>query len=215
MATSPNLLGWSSTGSDTGGQGWYDLCVAASPLNKDEVVVGGVNVWRTTNGGSNWTIYGHWTGSGAPFTHADHHDLEYDAAGTLFNCNDGTVYRRTATNWQEISGLMNISQIYKIGTSALTANFWLTGHQDNGTSWWNGTTYTARMGGDGMDCFIDRTNNNNMFASYYSGSFQRSTNGGASWSAPTGLSGTGNWVSPWKQDPQTATVVWAARQQMF
>ena len=215
MATSPNLLGWSSTGSDTGGQSWYDLCCAASPLNQDEVVVGGVNVWRTTNGGSNWTIYGHWTGTGAPFTHADHHDLEYDAAGTLFNCNDGTVYRRTATNWQEISGLMNISQIYKIGTSALTANFWLTGHQDNGTSWWNGTTYTARMGGDGMDCFIDRTNNNNMFASYYSGQFQRSTNGGASWSAPTGFSGTGNWVSPWKQDPQTSTIVWAGKQQMF
>ncbi|MDI9339862.1 MAG: T9SS type A sorting domain-containing protein [Sediminibacterium sp.] len=217
MATSPNLLGWSNTGGDTGGQGWYDLCVAASPLNKDEVVVGGVNVWRSTNGGTNWSIYGHWTGSGAPFTHADHHDLEYDASGNLFDCNDGTVYRRTpsATSWQEISGLMNISQIYKIGTSALTANYWFTGHQDNGTSWWNGTTYAARMGGDGMDCFIDRTNNNNVFASYYSGQFQRSTNGGTSWSTPTGFSGTGNWVSPWKQDPQTATVIWAGKQQMF
>ncbi len=216
MATTPNLLGWSSTGSDTGGQSWYDLCVAASPTNQDEVVTGGVNLWRTTNGGTSWSIYGHWTGTGAPFTHADHHDLEYDAAGTLFNTNDGTVYRRSGATWTEISGTMNISQIYKIGTSALTANFWLTGHQDNGTSWWNGTTYQARMGGDGMDCWIDRTNNNNMFASYYSGQFQRSTNGGASWgSATTGQSGTGNWVSPWKQDPQTASACWAGRQQMF
>jgi hypothetical protein len=215
MATSPNLLGWSSTGSDTGGQAWYDLCCAASPLNQDEVVVGGVNVWRTTNGGSAWSLYGHWTGSGAPFTHADQHDLEYDAAGTLFNTNDGTVYRRNGATWTEISGTMNISQIYKIGTSGLTANFWLTGHQDNGTSWWNGTTYQARMGGDGMDCWIDRTNNSIMFASYYSGQFQRSTNGGASWSTPGGFSGTGNWVSPWKQDPATATVAWAARSQMF
>ncbi|MBK7667272.1 MAG: PKD domain-containing protein [Sphingobacteriaceae bacterium] len=215
MATTPNLLGWSNTGSDTGGQSWYDLCIAASPLNQDEVVVGGVNVWRTTNGGSAWSIYGHWTGSGAPFTHADHHDLEYDAAGTLFNTNDGTIYRRSGATWTEISGTMNISQIYKIGTSALTANFWLTGHQDNGTSWWNGTTYQARMGGDGMDCWIDRANNSNMFASYYSGQFQRSTNGGASWSTPGGFSGTGNWVSPWKQDPVTSTVAWAARSQMF
>ncbi|MBP7810168.1 MAG: T9SS type A sorting domain-containing protein [Bacteroidia bacterium] len=216
MATTPNLLGWSNTGSDTGGQSWYDLCCAASPLNQDEVVVGGVNVWRTTNGGSAWSIYGHWTGSGAPFTHADHHDLEYDAAGTLFNTNDGTIYRRSGATWTEISGTMNISQIYKIGTSALTANYWLTGHQDNGTSWWNGTTYQARMGGDGMDCWIDRTNNSNMFASYYSGSFQRSTNGGASWSSATsGQSGTGNWVSPWKQDPQVAANCWAGRQQMF
>jgi hypothetical protein len=217
MATStPNLLGWASAGNDSGGQGWYDLCVAASPTNSNEVVVGGVNVWRTTNGGSSWSLYGHWTGSGAPFTHADHHDLEYAPNGTLFNCNDGTVYRRTATAWQEISGTMNISQIYKVGTSALTANLWISGHQDNGTSTWNGTTYQARLGGDGMDCFIDRTNNNNMFAEYYNGAFRRTTNAGSTWSTvTTGLSGTAPWVTIWKQDPQNATRIWCGRQNMF
>lgn len=219
MATStPNLLGWATAGNDSGGQGWYDLCVAASPTNSNEVVVGGVNVWRTTNGGSNWTIYGHWTGSGAPFTHADHHDLEYEPNGTLFNCNDGTVYRRApgATSWTEISGTMNISQIYKVGTSALTANLWISGHQDNGTSTWNGTTYQARLGGDGMDCFIDRTNNNNMFGEYYNGSFQRTTNGGTSWSSiTTTLGGSAPWVTPWKQDPQNATTIYAGKQNMI
>ncbi|MGE0566372.1 MAG: T9SS type A sorting domain-containing protein [Bacteroidia bacterium] len=216
MPTSLNLLGWASAGNDSGGQGWYDLCVACNPLNKDEVVVGGVNVWRTTNGGGSWSLYGHWTGSGAPFTHADHHDLEYASNGTLFNANDGTVYRRTATTWQEISGTINISQIYKIGLSSLTANLWITGHQDNGTSTWNGTTYQARMGGDGMDCFIDRTNNNNMFAEYYNGAFRKSTNGGVSWSACTsGMSGSAPWVTIWKQDPVVASRLYAGRQNMF
>ncbi len=163
MSTTPNLLGWSSTGNDTGGQGWYDLCVAASPLNKDEVVTGGVNVWRSTNGGSSWTIYGHWTGSGAPFTHADHHDLEYNSAGVLYNCNDGTVYRRTNSGWAEISGSMNISQIYRMGMSSLTSNKWITDHQDNGTSIWDGSVYDACIGGDGMDCFFDRTNDQIVF----------------------------------------------------
>jgi hypothetical protein len=55
-ASSINVLGWSTAGTDTGGQGWYDLCMAVSPLNKDEIVVGGVNVWRSLNGGSNWTL---------------------------------------------------------------------------------------------------------------------------------------------------------------
>jgi len=216
MATTPNLLGWASAGNDTGGQGWYDLCVACSPLDKNEVVTGGVNVWRTTNGGTNWALYGHWTGSGAPFTHADHHDLEYASNGTLFNTNDGTIYRRTATLWQEISGTMNISQIYKLGSSSLSANNWITGHQDNGTSTWNGTTYQARMGGDGMDCFIDRTNNSNMFAEYYNGTFQKSTNGGVNWSAcTTGMSGGAPWVTIWKQDPVVATRLYAGRQNMF
>lgn len=216
MTTTLNLLGWSSTGSDTGGQGWYDLCIACSPLNKDEVVTGGVNVWRTTTGGASWALYGHWTGSGAPFTHADHHDLEYAPNGTLFNANDGTVYRRAATSWTEISGNINISQIYKLGTSALTANKWITGHQDNGTSIWNGTSYNAALGGDGMDCFIDRTNDNNMFGEYYNGAFRKSTNGGVSWATCTsGLSGTAPWVTTWKQDPSVATTLYAGRTNMF
>lgn len=218
MSTSANInvLGWNSTGTDVGGQGWYDLCIAASPLDKDEIVVGGVNVWRSLNGGTNWSIYGHWVGTGAPFTHADHHDLEYAPDGTLFNCNDGTVYKRTSTSWQEISGLMNISQIYKIGLSTMTANKWITGHQDNGTSIWSGTSYQARIGGDGMDCFIDRTNDLNVFGSTQNGGFQRSTNGGSSWTgATTGLSGTAPWVTVWKQDPQVANTLYAGRQNLF
>lgn len=216
MASTPNLLGWSNVGSDTGGQGWYDLCVAASPLNKDEVVVGGVNVWRTTNGGSNWSIYGHWVGSGAPFTHADHHDLEYDAAGNLYNANDGTVYKRVGASWIEISGSMNISQIYKMGTSSITPNKWIGGHQDNGTSIWTGASYNAALGGDGMDCFFDRTNDNNVFGEYQNGSLQRSTNGGISWTgATTGLTGTSPWVTIWKQDPVTASVVYVGRTDLF
>jgi hypothetical protein len=211
-----NLLGWASAGNDTGGQSWYDLAIAADPNNANIVVTGGVNVWRTTDGGSTWSLYGHWTGSGAPFTHADHHDLVYDANSGLYDTNDGTVYKRNGAVWQEISGTMNISEIYKVGTSALTANRWITGHQDNGTSLWTGTTYSAQLGGDGMDCFIDRTNNNNMFGEYYQGQYMRTTNGGVSWSSyQTGISGTAAWVAPWKQDPQTSTVIYGGYTNLF
>lgn len=212
--TTPNLMGWSNLGTDVGGQAWYDICIAASPLNKDEVVTGGVNVWRTTDGGSTWSIYGHWTGTGAPFTHCDHHDLEYDPAGTLFDCNDGTVYQRTGASWTEISGTINISEIYRIGLSGTTANYWITGHQDNGTSRWDGTTYLARLYGDGMDCWIDRTNNSKMYASN-SSALKYSTNGGSSWNVCAGISGSGAWVTPWHQDPQVATDCWAGLTQLF
>ncbi len=217
MSTTPNILDGSTTGNTTGGQGWYDLCIAASPLNKDEIVTGGVNVWKSLDGGVNWSLFGHWTGSGgAPFTHADQHDLEYDASGTLFNTNDGTVYKRTGTTWTEISGSMNISQIYKIGLSSVTANKWITGHQDNGTSIWNGSTYSAKLGGDGMDCFYDRTNDNNVFGEYQNGAMQRSTNGGTSWSSATsGMTGTPPWVTVWKQDPQVSTTLYAGYTDLF
>lgn len=211
-----NLLGWSNAGTDSGGQGWYDLCIASSPNNKNEVVVGGVNVWRSTDAGATWSIYGHWVGSGAPFTHADQHDLEYAPDGTLYVVNDGTVYRRTANGWTEICGSMNISQIYRMGMSSLTANKWISGHQDNGTSIWNGSSYNAALGGDGMDCFIDRTNDQNVFGEYQNGGMNRSTNGGINWSgATTGLTGNAPWLTVWKQDPMVSTRLYCGRQDMF
>lgn len=219
MSNSPNILDGTTTGSSTGGQGWYDLAIAASPLNRDELVIGGVNVWRSLNAGVNWALYGHWTGSGgAPFTHADQHDLEYANNGVLFNVNDGTVYKRAigALNWTEISGTMNISQIYRMGLSSLTPNKWISGHQDNGTSIWNGTTYNAKIGGDGMDCFYDRTNDNNVFGEYQYGALQRSTNGGTNWSSATsGLSGTAPWLTVWRQDPVTASVLYCGYANLF
>ena len=217
MSNSPNILANSCTAPGTDGQGWYDLAFAASPLNANEIVVGGVNVWRSTNSGSAWTIIGCWIGTGSPpYLHADQHELEYTTTGTLYSTNDGGVYQYTGSQWNDLTAPRNIAQIYKIGLSALSPNLWITGHQDNGSNIYNAGTYAASMAGDGMDCFIDRTNNSNMFAAYSSGQFQKSTNGGASWGAcTTGMTGGSLWVSPWKQDPVSASTLYAGRIQMF
>ncbi len=219
-ATTPNLLGWSSTGADTGGQGWYDLAIAASPIARDVVIVGGVNIWRSTNGGTNWTINGHWTGTGAPYVHADVHDLVFvPGSGTNYyaGCDGGVFYTANSGGaWADRSSNLCIAQIYRIGMSASTLNYWLTGHQDNGTNLKNGAAYTATMGGDGMDCFVDRTTNNTMYGSQYSGSLNRTTNGGTNWTAiTTGLSGTAPWVTAWYQDPNTANTLYCGRTNLF
>jgi hypothetical protein len=214
MSTTPDVLANSCAGTSGSGQGWYDLAIASSPLNKDEVVVGGVNHWRSLNGGSTWSIIGCWNSTGAnpPYVHADVHDLEYTSTGTLYSTNDGGTYQYTGTSWTDVTGSRNIAQMYRIGCSAISANKWITGHQDNGSNIYNNGTYSASYPGDGMDCFIDRTNDNNMFASTPNGGYVKSTNGGASWtSASSGLTGNTNWVSPWKQDPVTATTLYAAR----
>ncbi|MFZ5551976.1 MAG: PKD domain-containing protein, partial [Bacteroidota bacterium] len=219
-STSPNLLGWSSTGGDTGGQGWYDLAIAASPTNQDVVIVGGINIWRSTNGGTNWTLNGHWTGTGAPYVHADIHDLIFlPGNGTTYlSGNDGGVFRTTNSGgaWSDISTGMQIAQQYEIGLSTSNATLLLAGHQDNGTNRMNGVTWTEVYGGDGMQCFIDRTNNNTYYAAYVNGDFQRSTNGGGAWTnIITGLTGTAAWEAPWHQDPTTANTLYAGYQQMF
>jgi PKD repeat protein len=216
-ATSPNLMGWAFDGSDTGGQGWYTLSTAASPGNQDEVVVGGVNTWRTLDGGATWTIFSHWTATGAPFVHADCHDLIYKDANTIYAGTDGGIFTSSngGTSFSAINGSMNIAEIYKIGLSKNTYNLAITGHQDNGTNTYGGG-WGQTMGGDGMDCFIDWSNDLVMYGEQYSGSFNRTTDGGASWTGiTTGLTGSGGWVTPWHQDPVTANTIYGGYVQMF
>jgi PKD repeat protein len=210
QATSPNLLGWNSTGSDAGGQGWYDLAIAASPTNADVVIVGGINIWRSTNGGVNWSINAHWTGSGAPYVHADIHDLIFlPGNGTTYYAgHDGGVSRTTNSGgaWTDLSNGLQIAQMYRLGTSATNTNLNLTGHQDNGTNRLNGTTWTEVIGGDGMECIIDYSNANIMYGELYYGNIRKSTNGGGTFSTivntgGTGVNANGNWVTPYVMHP--------------
>ncbi|MFN8154182.1 MAG: T9SS type A sorting domain-containing protein [Bacteroidia bacterium] len=214
QSTSPsNILGWASAGNNTteGGQGWYDLAFDASPTNANEIAVGGVNVWKSTNGGTSFSIIAHWTGSGAAYIHADNHDLYYTSGTTLYAANDGGLFKSTngGTTWTDLSDGLQIAQMYGFGQSTTTANLLIQGWQDNGTNLYNGT-WNQTMGGDGMLCFIDWSNNNNMWGSQYEGSLNRSTNGGNSWSSAVGnINETGAWVTPWSQDPVTAGTIYA------
>ena len=209
----PNLLGFNYNGSDIGGQGWYTLSIAVSPTNANQLVVGGVNIWQSTNGGVNWTLNADWTGTGAPYVHADIHNLNYLNGTTVFAGCDGGI-SETANNgssWSDISSNLQIAEMYGLGMSTTNATKILSGWQDNGTNLLNGTSWNESMGGDGMKCFIDWSNDNNMYGEQYNGSLNRSTSGGSpgSWQGISpSTSETGAWVTPWWQDPNTANTIY-------
>jgi photosystem II stability/assembly factor-like uncharacterized protein len=217
-ANSPDIVASDCFITSSNGQGWYDLAIDASPLNPSEVVVGGLGVWRSMDGGTTWSNIGcayNWS-SPVPYVHTDHQELEYTAAGVLYSINDGGVFQYTGTQWNDLSSPMNISMIYKIGMSGLNPNLWITGHQDNGSNIFNNNTYCASLAADGGDCFIDRTNDNYMFASITQGKLNKSTNGGANWNACiNGLPAIGGWITPWKQDPATASTLYCGMNQMY
>ena len=144
------------------------------------------------------------------YVHADNHDLIYAGANVYAAC-DGGVFKTTneGTSWTDISTNISNAQMYGLGLSATNATTIISGHQDNGTNLTtNGTTWAEVNGGDGMLCFIDRSNNNNLFSSIYYGSLYRSTNGGSSFSSIYTVP-SGGWVTPWLQDPVTATTLYA------
>ena len=212
---SNNILGW-ATGADTGGQGWYDLCITASPTNAEEVYTGGVNMWKSTNGGTSFARISNWTATGTTYVHSDIHDIVFlpGSATTLFSACDGGIFKSTnsGTAWSDISANLCIAQQYRIGLSTVTAGKQLAGHQDNGSNYTaTGATWTQKYGGDGMDCYIDRTTDNNMIVSLYNGDYARSTNGGTSFTDITDptANGTEEWVSPIHQDPTTSTIAYA------
>ncbi len=90
-----NMLGsWGGDKTDKGGQGWYDLVLLADPKNKDKVYTGGINIWMTENGGTDWDMVSFWVYCFGASTHADQHYAAYNPVdGHFYWCNDGGVYR--------------------------------------------------------------------------------------------------------------------------
>lgn len=210
--TSTNILGSMYDGSSTGGQGWYDLAIAASPTNANKVIVGGVNSFRSTNGGTSWTCSNHWYGGGGfQAVHADKHNLDYRSNGDLFEVNDGGVYISTndGASWTDKSNGLTNSQMYALSVSQTVNNEIITGLQDNGSKLLSNNTWSDVNGGDGMDCMIDYTDEDIQYASSQYGNFEATTN---HWNSSQDITpssaGTGAWVTPIAIDPTNHNTIY-------
>lgn len=219
-STTPNVLGYGTTGG-TGSQAWYDLVAIGDDANANHITIGGINIWESLDGGTNWSIVAHWTGSGGnPAVHADQHVLEYSPhTGDMFNGNDGGVYYTTdaGATWTDVSSGMAIAQVYKIGQSQLTQNLVINGYQDNGTGIYRGAGgWWTEIGGDGMECIIDYTDDDYMYGALYYGDIRRSTNNGLSFNGITGtISESGAWVTPYTLHPTDPNVMFVGMNNMW
>lgn len=216
-STSPNILDWSCDGSGTGGQGWYDLSIEADPLNAEVIYVGGVDVWKSVNGGTTWTINSHWYGGcSVPAVHADCHMLKFSpVSGKLFACNDGGVYNtgNGGTTWTDYTETMTIGQIYKLGQAQTMKEKVINGFQDNGTYTYQLPEWVATGGGDGMECAVDYTNSSWTYHTIYYGDIFRKYNNGSekkiAGNGTYGINESGAWVTPFilhETNPETMFV---------
>lgn len=217
-STTPNILGGSTTGQDSRTQSWYDLAIAVSPTNINQVFIGGINTWRSNNGGQTWANTSHWVYSPTQnlnYVHADIHAMEYQG-NTLFVGCDGGIFRTTnqGGDFTDLSKGLAITEFYRLAGTPQNSNLILGGSQDNGTNRMEAPIPDLSMvqvfGGDGMEAAIDPTNASTYYVTTQGGGLRRTLNGGASFSNifPSNL-GAGNWVTPFVLHPSVPTTLLA------
>ena len=198
-ATQPGGATWAN------GQGWYSLSAAINPGNTNELIVGGLDCYKTTDGGTSWAQISRWVGPSAfTYVHADQQDLQWWDGGNklLFACDGGIHY---STNGGTIASDRNkglrIKQFYSVAIHPTDVNNFIAGAQDNGMHRLNHVGLDSSIefyGGDGMYCAFDQNEPQFQFGAAFNNNIRRSVNGGVSW-GNVSFSG-GRFVSPWDYD---------------
>lgn len=185
----------------TRGQAWYDLTIAVDPNDENTFIVGGIDLFRSTDNGTNWTQISKWSnnnalsGLGASLVHADQHAITFKGVGSsevLFGNDGGVFYSSDLANagTQDVipsrNKNYNVTQYYACAIHPETGrDFFLAGAQDNGSQRYTspGVNSTVEVnGGDGAYCFIDQTDANYQITSYVFNVYDLSTNEGQSFS---------------------------------
>lgn len=182
-------------GFNTGGQGNYDLGFHVNATNRDIVYVGGVNLWVSADGANTFNPATHWTTGYGPTIHADIHFIEQQpSTGNFFVCNDGGLYRTTnvisqtwddanngnpwPTQWTNLCNGLQISSFYRLSSSRNPSGRLVAGAQDNATFYYDNGVWNTIFGGDGMDNYLDPSNDDVIIGSSQYGSFSYSDDDG-------------------------------------
>jgi Calx-beta domain len=198
--------------------GWHANVVAVDPVDPDVVFAGGVDLFRSDDGGEAWGLISYWWDS-PPSAHADQHVVvfhpQYDGVSNqvLFLGSDGGVWRtgnargakatgpagacspaNTGVRWTSLDHSLGTTQFYH-GVPFPDGRRYLGGAQDNGSllgsndAGVNGWSHV--FGGDGGYVAVDPTDPNVLYVETQGINVQKSVDGGASFApATTGISDT-------------------------
>ncbi len=183
--------------------GWWFGRIWVDPLSAGTVWADGVYLYKSTNGGNNFT-------SAGSSMHVDHHAQWFSPSNPNFilKGNDGGIYRSTngGGSWSFLGGLP-ITQFYTIEVHESEPWKVYGGTQDNGTNRTPGGQsdgWESLFGGDGHYVNVDPNDTDVIYLEYQYGNFYKSTNGGGSFnSAMSGISSGDrkNWSTPVVIDP--------------
>lgn len=217
---------WASTASSppaasgnndlSSGQGWYCLAIAVDPANTNNVIVGGLNCYTTTNGGNTWSQLSVWvsgiSGTVSNYIHADQHIVTWNNSQVLVGSDGGVFYSANAgSTFSDRNINLRLKQFYSCAIHPSSTNYFLAGAQDNGVHQFNGaglTTSVEVSGGDGAIVAIDQNQPSYQFGAYVYNHYHRSTDGGSTWSdfdfykgnSPANYTDFGSFINPYDYD---------------
>jgi len=135
-----------------GGFGWYFGEIYINPYNANHIVVTGVEMHHSTDGGNSWSknVPDWWTYE----VHADKHNVLFLSANSYIIATDGGLYKTTnnGVTWIDIENIP-VTQFYHIDVNPNGSGFYGGGAQDNGTMTGNGLNFNFWLrlyGGDGF-----------------------------------------------------------------
>ncbi len=163
----------------------YNSALWVDPTNANNLVVGGVFVYRSTDGGV--TVPRVFNAM-----HPDFHVIVeapgYDGSTNrrVYFGHDGGISVATnvyGSTYTDLNNNLGITQFYGVAVNDATGVI-VAGAQDNGTLRYTGNvnTWSDRIGGDGIFCGSDPTNPNYFYGGYYYNRIFRSSDGGANFS---------------------------------
>ncbi|MFC2131506.1 T9SS type A sorting domain-containing protein, partial [Bacteroidota bacterium] len=156
------------------GQGWYDNYIMVHPENPNIVFAGGIDLWRTTNGGestSSWRNITYRNAGG--HVHVDHHCGAFNPLNLneIYIGNDGGVFRskNLGDDFTNLNNGLEITQFYSLDLDQGVLNRTFGGTQDNGTlgNYNNNESWSNVYGGDGFQTVIDYEEPNTIYGEVY------------------------------------------------
>ncbi|MBC7448237.1 MAG: T9SS type A sorting domain-containing protein [Hymenobacteraceae bacterium] len=199
------------------GFGWYFEGVFVHPTNPNLVFFGGVDLWRSTDGGQNFSM------AGPPWftyeVHADKHDMAFIGANTVVLTTDGGIYRSTdrGDTWTDIDDIP-VTQFYRVTVNPHVAGDYWGGAQDNGTSNGNAaslTSWNRVYGGDGFQVRFDPTDPATLYVETQNGDIAYSDNGGNSFGQVAGFEDRRNWDMPYLLKPSDPTTLFTGGSSVY